>query len=90
MHGRKCRDISSIFWVLGPPTRYQQTIVDRGKNRKISINIGDISLIYRFWPNISESKSVKVSAVQKNAKKNKKKIILADISADIVDISPIY
>ena len=48
-------------------------IVDRGKNQKISINIGDISPVYRLWPDISESKSVKVAAVQKNEKKKKKK-----------------
>ena len=55
------------------PTRYQQTTVDRGKNRKISVNIGDISPIYQLWPDISKSKSVKVAAMQKNAKKKNKK-----------------
>ena len=44
-------------------TRNQQTIVNRGKNRKKLVNIGDISPIYRLWPDISESKSVKFAVV---------------------------
>ena len=52
--------------------RYQQTIVDRRKNKKKSINIDDISPIYWLWPDISESKSVKIAVVQKKTKKTKK------------------
>ena len=55
------------------PTRYQQTIVDRAKNRKISVNIANISTIYRLWTDISDSKSVKFAAYRKMQKKNKKK-----------------
>ena len=44
-------------------TRYQQTTVDRGKNKKISVNISDMSPIYRLWPDILKSKSVKVAAM---------------------------
>ena len=44
--------------------------VDRGK---ISVNITDISSIYRLWTDISNSKSVKVAACKKMQKKKKKK-----------------
>ena len=37
--------------------------VIEGKIRKISVNIGDISSIYRLWPDILKSKSVKVAAM---------------------------
>ena len=43
------------------------------KNRPISAILGDISPIYRLWPDISESKSIKVAVMQKNAKKKTKK-----------------
>ena len=70
------------FGCLAFPTRYQQTIVDLRKNRKISVNIADISVMDRHIG----LKIGKICSVQKNAKK-KKKIILADKSADIADIS---
>ena len=88
-HGRKCRDISLIFRVSGlPDTIFTNESRLKEKNRKYrlisAIYIGDISPIYRLWPDISESKSVKVATMQKN-KKNKKKIILADISSQNAD-----
>ena len=50
-------------------TRYQQTIVDLRKNRKISVNIADISIMDRHIG----LKIDKICNVQKNAKKKKKK-----------------
>ena len=88
---------SSILKYLEPWTKMSQYIVDISgvgpsrhdinKRRSIEGKIGkyrSISATYRLWPDISESKLVKVAAVQKNAKKKQKKFILADKSAPLL------
>ena len=72
-HGRKCRDISSIFLVLGLfDTNFTNESCLREKLEKIARYwryIADISVM----PDISKSKSVKVTIMQKNEKKQKNK-----------------
>ena len=60
-------DISSIFRVS---VLLDTISANDSQSREKSVNIGDISSIYWLWPDISESKLIKVAIVQKKTKKN--------------------
>ena len=78
--GRKCRDISSIYQVLGLPDIISANDSRLKENRKISVNIGDISPIYRLFIDISDKYRLQI---QPWNKKIKTFYNLVDISTDI-------
>ena len=53
---RNIDDISSIFWVLGHPDTIFENENCLLENRKKSLNITDISVIYRYIRHKSETK----------------------------------